>query len=377
MKIPAAYRALSIGALTTLLCVGCGSRSATESAINSSSSPLPQSTQPNAASAEPTILADSPYGPTLLVMPTPPDPCDQDDTEGWLDKSQEWLFERTCGTAAWFDGFFGNERYNDSTGQTHGRVGLSGSWDQRDGFDQKLRFRGTYALPAMQNRGQLMFGRGDAEELIEERTTQWDTIPGNFSNIEDDSFLVGLGYSGKRKRGFKVSIGAKIRAPPEPYIKLRYRKHWAVTQTTLLGIRPIVYWKTEEKLGATLHVDIDQMLNDHMMIRWANYSNVAQSEEVRGVEWESSLFLFQALTDRKAVTYRALVLGSTDAPEPLTNYGFELRYRKRMFREWLFLEILSSITWPKEFIEEERDANLGIGIGFELYFGPVPDKQMY
>jgi len=304
------------------------------------------------------------------------DPCEQDDTEGWLDGTQEWVYEATCKSAAWFDGFFGTARYDERTGETHGRVGLSGFWDERDKFDPSMRFRASFALPSVRERASLMIGRGDEEELIEERTTTGaDSIPGNFNRI-DDSFLVGLGFGSKSRPGFKFSVGAKVRAPPEPYVKLRYGKQFAFTESTLLRLRPIAYWRSEEKLGATLHVDIDQMLNEHMMVRWANYGNVAQ-EEVDGLEWESSLFLFHALSNRRAMTYRALVLGETKAEETLNNYGFEVRYRQRVLREWLFIEFIGGVTWPKFFINETRDANIGIGAGFEMYFGPVPDSQMY
>ena len=179
------------------------------------------------------------------------DPCEQEDTEGWLDGTQEWVYQTTCRTAAWFDSFFGANRYDERTGETYGRVGLSGFWDERDGFDPSLRFRAKFALPSARNRASLMIGRGEEEELIEERTTKFDTIPGNFNRIEDDSFLVGLGFTGKKRTGFKLSVGAKVRAPPEPYVKLRYRKHFALTDSTMLGVRPILYWKN----GRTLRLD--------------------------------------------------------------------------------------------------------------------------
>jgi len=305
------------------------------------------------------------------------DPCDQEDTEGFLDGTQEWIYQATCRTAAWFDGFFGNARYDERTGETFGRVGVSGFWDQLDGFDPSLRFRATFALPSVRDRASLMIGRGDEEEFVEERSTKYDAIPGNFNTIEQESFLVGLGFTGDKRKGFKLSIGARVRLPPEPYIKLRYRKHFALTESTLFSVRPIVYWQTEEKLGSTLHLSLDQMLTERLMLRWSNYGNVAQGEDVQGLEWESSLFLFQALSNRRAMTYRALIVGETKAEVPLNNYGFELRYRQRVLREWLFLELVGGVTWPQYTLDQPRDVNFGIGAGFEMYFGPVPEDRMY
>ena len=61
---------------------------------------------------------------------------------------------------------------------------------------------------------------------------------------------------------------------------------------------------------------------------------------------------------------------------PIRNYGVEVRYRQQIFREWLFVEGRTSLTWPRETLDEERKINPGVGLGFEMYFGPMPDNQM-
>jgi hypothetical protein len=86
--------------------------------------------------------------------------------------------------------------------------------------------------------------------------------------------------------------------------------------------------------------------------------------------------LFQALTDRNAISYHAFVSGETKSEVELQNYGMEVRYRKRIARKWLFLELVSSVSWPRYLLEESRDLNIGFGAGFEMYFGPVPDAQL-
>jgi hypothetical protein len=47
-----------------------------------------------------------------------------------------------------------------------------------------------------------------------------------------------------------------------------------------------------------------------------------------------------------------------------------------VFRSWLFIELLTSVTWPRETLDEEREINPGIGVGFEMFFGPTPDSQL-
>jgi hypothetical protein len=309
------------------------------------------------------------------------DPCEisEQDQGTWLDKSQKMVYQTICGSVAWFDGFFGDRRFDQQSSKTFGRVGLSGFWDERDGFDTKFRLRARLALPQLEERASLLIGRGSDEELIEERPNVQDTVPGNFNSVDDDSFLIGLGYRRGQglKRGFDFSVGAKVRLPPEPYVKAAYRRAWDLSDSTLFRIRPLAYWRYDEGLGSTLHLDLDHLLSKTRMVRWSNSGNISQDPEVDGVRWLSYLSLYRALSNRRALSYHLLAGGETNGEVQLQNYGFEVRYRQRVLREWLFIEFLSSLTWPREFLYEERESNFGVGIGFEMYFGPVPESRMY
>jgi len=298
--------------------------------------------------------------------------------ESWLDRAQETVYVQTCATAAWFDGFFGDNRYDAASSETYGRVALSNFWDQRDGLDAKLRFRARFALPALHERSSLLLGRGDERELIEERSDgEFDSLPSGFDRLEDDSLLVGLGYGrGGIERGFRYSVGVKMGTPLEPYVKATYRRAWRLSERDLLRVRPVAYWRSQEGLGTTLDVDLDHLIRPELLLRFSNWGNVTQDEEIDGLAWGTSLTLYQGLSDRRALTYRALLTGETLDPVRVKNYGYELRYRQRILRKWLFIEFLASVTWPKDLPEELRTRNLGAGIGLEMYFGPIPEVQM-
>ena len=297
----------------------------------------------------------------------------------WLDKSNVGFYQAVCSSVAWFDGFFGTREYDRASAQTFGRVSLGGFWDERNGFDHSLRFRARYALPHLKERTSLLIGRGREQEIIKnEDAAPIDSIPSSFNSVEDDSFLVGLGYhrGSGIERGFDFSVGAKVRAPPEPYVKTSYRRAWDVSARTLISAIPLVYWRYDEGIGATLSVSVDQLLTRRMMLRWSNSGNISQDNQVEGVEWVSRLSLFQQLTNRRALTHGLLLHGETKSEVPIRNYGYEFRYRQRILRKWLFLQLSSSVTWPQDFIWEERKANFGAGIGLEMYFGPTPDAQL-
>ena len=210
-----------------------------------------------------------------------------------------------------------------------------------------------------------------------QKQTPSDSIPSNFNRVEDDSFMIGLGYQKGNglKRGFDFTVGIR-KFPPEPFVKGRYRRAWELSESTLLRLTPVVYWKYDEGIGATLSGHIDHLLTDRFMIRWSGSGNISQDNEVEGVAWNSWLSLFQALADKKAVSYHTFVIGETKAEVETQNFGFEVRFRRRILRKWLFLDLVSSVSWPRYYLEEEREINFGIGAGFEMYFGPVPDALL-
>jgi hypothetical protein len=307
-------------------------------------------------------------------------PCGElePEEEPWLDRTQNRLYHTTCRAATWFDGFFGSKSYDYDHSETYGRLGMSALWDQRDNWDQKVRFRARGALPALEDKTELIFGKGDEQEMIEDRQgAHYDSLPGAFSSPEDDSVLLGLGYGGGGiERGFRFSVGARISAPVDPYVKATYRRAWSLSDRDFLKARPVIYWRGQDGFGSSINVDLDHLISDNLMLRFGNWANAAQTQDVKGLQWSSSLILFQGLSNRKALTYKALVVGETKAEVPIQNYGFEVRYRQRIARKWLFMEIGTSVTWPREFLVEERNVNWGASIGLEMYFGPIPEDQM-
>ncbi|MNC98511.1 hypothetical protein D3C83_164950 [compost metagenome] len=54
---------------------------------------------------------------------------------------------------------------------------------------------------------------------------------------------------------------------------------------------------------------------------------------------------------------------------PLQEYGFNFIWRRPFTRDWLYLSVGPSITWPRYLLEEERELSLGFGVWLEMEFG--------
>ncbi len=290
--------------------------------------------------------------------------------EELLDRTQRTIYEVVNGTTRWFDGFFGESQLNDAGHVSRGRMTVGGFWDQRDKFNGRVNFRARFALPALENRTRLMLGRGDADDLIdgtEEHIAEG--LPGSFDPDRDDDWLLGLGYSrsGNLARGFDLGVGVKVANPVEPFVRLTYRWYRSYGDAWLLRVRPRAFWQRERGTGFTIQADLDRVINPTVLLRWAN--SLAVEDEVEGLGWRSDLIAYQGLSNNRAFSYSIFALGQGGADVQLQNYGLELRYRQRLAREWLFIQLSTGLSWPRELLEEDRQSNFGVGVMFEMRFG--------
>lgn len=326
------------------------------------------------------VLADAAGPPApSAIMPVALLPCEKpgSDTSAWIDRMQRGVYSGVCGSAAWFDGLFGTPRFDQDSEETFGRLGLFETFDRRDKLDTRLRLRARFSLPNVERRLKLTFVRGDEQSIVEERPADSENPkPANFQSVNDDAWLLGLGYSKQAglENGFDFGIGVRLNTPVDPYVKATYRHNFIFNEDTMLRFRETPFWRDSRGFGATTQVSLDHLATDTVLLRWNNAATVA--EDTDGMDWGTSTTAFHSLGRRRAIAYTALLRGETLADVRIQNYGFETRYRQNVFREWLFLQLSASLTWPRETLEEEREINPGVGIGFEMYFGPVPDIQM-
>ena len=279
------------------------------------------------------------------------------------------LYRTMCLSAARFDGFFGNARFDDEYQATHGSLAVGALWDERDQWDPSVRFRAHVNLPQLSERFSAFVGRLDPDEYVTELRDDFDTLPRQFAREDDDAVLLGLGYRQPSRGGghFDAGVGARLDWPAEPYVKGTYRLALPFLDRNLLRLQETIFWQEGEGLGATTRADLERLLTDAFLVRWTGSGRFTQ--ETEGVRWFSSLTLYQNLGNGRAFAYQAGISGESDHEVEVADYGLRAIYRRRLHREWLFLELRSSITWPRETLLERREANWGAGAALEMLFG--------
>lgn len=367
------FRDLAHFSVATLLVASLASMPASASE-QTSDSPSPPSGEATAESSP--IEEEEARESSELADETAESPCKvpAEPGDAWLDKVRDEVFETVCGTARWFDGFFGDRRFDAEAQRTHGRLRLLTLYDEFEGFDAKLRLRAEVSFPNLDQRVKAFLGREDEDQFLRgDDTTYGQFLPDFFRETEEQEWLLGLGYSpvGTARHKFDLDGGVKLRSPLEPFVRGRYRKYWVVGTKHLLRFRETIYWRNQRGVGTSANVDIERVIGENKLLRWEGRGSIDEATE--GVEWRSSIILYQGFGEDRALAYRFAWDGETDHDVPVRRFGPQVTFRQRMFREWFFGEIVTGVTWPKDEIDQTREAAFNIGFGFEISFGNQPD----
>lgn len=287
----------------------------------------------------------------------------------WLYRVRRTLAVTACASSAWLDSLFGDQFHYHEYLNTRGMLSVGTLWSEYDGFDPRLRARVRLRLPQWDERISAFAGRVGEDEYVSDTEGEFDALPTRqFGGIEDESVLVGLGYSRPERTGndFDAGVGVRIDLPLDPYARARYEIVRSFAEHYVFRARETVFWQNSEGFGTTTRFNIDRALTDRFLLRWNNIGKF--TEETRGLEWLSEMTLFQRLNDRTGLAWQNHITGATDAEVNLQRYGARVIMRRQLTPDWLFLEVRAGIEWPRLKVVERRDSSFEAGVAFEMQF---------
>ena len=286
----------------------------------------------------------------------------------WQERSRQFVHGISCRSFRWLDHLFGNEKdYPEE--QVNGLLLLGFEYREYDGFDLRSRFRVHAPLPNLTNSWDLIVGRENREEFVSD-TAPSDRIlynPG-LSRDQDNEWLLGLGQRRKnRNKGFDYSVGLRLGTSPNLYGKVQYYYNKQLTATTDFEFRQTVFWRTNEGLGTTTRATVVHQASATNVVRWETIATI--SEDTGGMNWYAAQTWYHQLRGKSALSLLTFARGETDEDVPLRDYGLNLIWRQPFTRDWMFLSMGPSITWPRTYRSEQRELSLGFMLWVEMEFG--------
>jgi hypothetical protein len=294
----------------------------------------------------------------------------QESQEGeWIDKTHTFLYDTLWHAAMGLDRYFGSQEPAEVYQKLYGSVAPALLWDEFRGLQPKLRFQVNFPLPQLNDRFNAIVGRVNPDEFITERAQQSGAIQRQFGPAGEDETVFGLAYRGPARDGggFGLGAGIRIRSPLDPYLKGDYTYAHGTPQNLLVTTRQTLFWEQSEHLGITSRIDLDHFLSEQALLRFTTAGTLSQKSQ--GLRGYAAATVLRSLAARRAIVGNLSADWETRAPVALHEFGGAAAYRQGIYRDWLILELRTSLTWPKEMPGAARTRSWGLGVGVEMLLG--------
>lgn len=309
------------------------------------------------------LAEDAPrYNPYAICQP------DHAMGEAWVDRTHEKLSLNVCHTAVWFDRFFGEEGAEEVAADRYIRVIGDWDWEENEASQLGVRVRAKFELPHLRRFGHrisLVFSDEDETDVTDIVRAENEEDP-NLSPGETKRRSLGLRWDIQRQpeSSFSLSSNIRLRFPFKPSINARYRYIYGFSARSLARFTQNVFWQLEEGFGERTRVDLERLTGPRTLLRWS--SSAMYSQESDGLEWVSSVAMYFTPDHRQSMSVDFSVNGHTEPEGELEAYRAGLRYRRNIFRKWLFWQLEPYVRWPHD---NDYKATFGITTQLEVLLG--------
>lgn len=261
----------------------------------------------------------------------------------------------------WIDSFFGNAPVEEE--RMGNRVRLIPSVEFREGDtpDFKFRVSAKLRLPRFSHKLGLVLAAFQDEDAAQYG------VPGQYA-ADDDVQQAALRYVIEEKKRARLSADLGLRFEPEldPYLRLRWRR--LLTDDPVVSrIVQYLFWSPRRGWGETSRFEMESKLAPKTFARSATAAT--WSERSRGVDWAQTFSAWHYFSPRRAVGLEWLNEGFTDPRASLEKSRLTLKYRRRVSRDWLFIQVGPFVELPRD---RDFDVTPGVTFQVETVFGDPP-----
>lgn len=245
---------------------------------------------------------------------------------------------------------------NNKPATSAGRVRFG--WEPRSGdlseFD--FRFRIRVKLPALEDRVELFLS--DEEEGIFDQPVK-AARDDNRNNRNSAS----VGVQFKKDESDKVSYRIGLGRGTQVYTRARYKDDIKFSPDSTLTYYAEANYFSGDKLSVELTSDYSVIVSDHMAFQIHNRFEFRDNRN----DWVWRHEFQYVVVDKQDASY-LLTASANGVSQP--SYRTEqrlisFRYKRRVLRDWMFLEVEPFVLWLRE---ENFRGSVGIAIRAEVHF---------
>jgi len=335
---------------------------------NDSSSPIETTNQ----QIETTNQTESKKTPTDSEQTSTPSPCSSTDSDrlSWFDRTHLALSRRACNQAKRLDRFFGDLNYDSDNATSFFRVRNNFIWQRstETEFEFLPRIKARIYLPSTQQRFNIIIS-DDTENLdsISSSSDAQITTDDNANRVSTALRWI-IPYTDFVQAN--LDVGARFSDGITTFVRMRSRKTFRIDERTVIKASETLFWIDHVGFGERTQIDYERTLSDTLFLRWTSAATFSQASE--GIDFSQRFTFYKELSSKRAISYYVGMKGSTHPYPLLEDFGLGIRYRKNIYKNWLFTEIEPELFWP---LEEDRITSWRFTFRIEAQFGEEPASK--
>lgn len=268
-------------------------------------------------------------------------------------------------TAEWLDSFFYDPRFAAEENRTRAIVWFEAFDEEDKHADYRVRAMLKLVLPQLKNRAHIVIA-GDPDDQTVEQAEAGVAAVSRPAAVQDRNLSSSLGYFLRSDERVNISMRAGVRYRHSDlvlFLRPHYRVFHKLDGWALRFTQELPWWGHQgwESLTA---LDLERQFADLFFFRTSLVGH--WYEDVHGYFYSLVFSLVQPLSPRRALHYDWINNFQTRPENQLTEIVFSVRYRQRLWRDWLYADLAPQARFPRD-----RDFDLVPGILFrvEILFG--------
>jgi hypothetical protein len=277
------------------------------------------------------------------------------------DHAHDSLSRRVIDLSRWVDSFFGNLPVEEETLGNSVRLAASVEGMETESPALKLKVSAKLRLPHFSRRLALVLA-----SFRDEDPAQFG-VPGQFAS-DEALRLAALRYVVREKKMFRLQADLGLHFHPEPDLYSRLRARYQLTEDPVASrVIQYLFWSRRDGWGETSRFEMESKIAPKTFAR--SSTAATWSEESRGVDWSQGFSAWHSFSTRRAIGLEWLTEGFTDPRLSVEKHRLSFKYRRRVARDWLFIQVGPFIELPRK---RDFEPTPGITFQVETVFGDTP-----
>ena len=252
-----------------------------------------------------------------------------------FDDSHDWIHDYINSVSKNLDGFFidtffGDDILEDDVSGSRAKFSFFTRRVAGEPVDYRYGVSVKLVLPHTNKRLNLLLESSENEDGERESDA--------LSTVDNVEYSTALRYIITESNRWKVNFDTGVRwgIPPDLFTRLKLRRNVYFDHFKMRATQTI-FWTAQEGVGEKTDLEFNKPLDFNSIIRLGMDAEYMLNNDYFDLSY--GLGLYHELNKKAVLAYYLRASGDTIEAATFNNYGVGIRYRRKIYKDWMFAEI--------------------------------------